>query len=188
MNPNPFSRRELILWVLSHALVLPGMMQLVEFAFRADARRADTFVIFTIPTVIGLVQTMFLRRRVRHLWLWLPLTIAGLFLAFVLGLGWLFMLAMGFGFGFAQWPLLYVSRFRLPGLWIVCSGLGWISGAVADTWLAPILFGNSADHARYAFQFALFGSAYAIATGFYLHWCSTKDGSSPQVATDAPIG
>jgi len=187
MNMNLFSPRELVLWVLSHAIVLPGMMQVVQFAFRADSGRADTFVIFTIPATIGLLQTIFLCRRVRHVWLWLPLTFIGLFLAFILGLGWLFVLAMGFGFGLAQWPLLYFSRLRLAGLWILCSGFGWISGAVADSWLAPVMFGNATDNARYAFKFVLFGLAYATATGLYLYSYSLKGVSTPKAATDATV-
>ena len=142
-----------MLWTLSHAILLPGMMQVVQYAFRDDSGRADQFVIFTIPTVIGLLQTIFLRRHVRHVWLWLPLTLIGLVLAFILGLGWMFMFTMGFGFGLAQWPLLYFSRLRSTGLWILCSGFGWIGGAVADSWLAPVIFGNATDKVRSAFMF-----------------------------------
>lgn len=182
--PTPFSPRELMVWMLSHAILLSAVGPVVQVMSGATPQGE---VLFSIPITLGIWETVLLRRRVRRIWLWLPLTLVGLSLAFVLGIGWFFIPALGFGFGLAQLPLLVSSGFRYPGFWVLCSGGGWVAGFFAYVWLGSAVSSLATGAGQLWASYAFAGIPYGIATGLYLYLCSPKPASLPPVPIDEAV-
>jgi hypothetical protein len=182
--PTSFSPKELVVWMLSHAMLLSAVGPVVQFA-SGDTSQGE--VLFAIPITLGIWETILLRRHIRRIWLWLPLTLVGLVLAFVLGLGWFFVPALGFGFGLAQLPLVVSSGFRYPGLWFVGSGVGWVAGFFAYVALSSALSRLAAGGGQFWAFYAFAGIPYGIATGLYLYLCSPKPASHASVPIDEPV-
>ncbi|GDY21064.1 hypothetical protein LBMAG56_24100 [Verrucomicrobiota bacterium] len=138
----------------------------------------ENLAFFGLPVGFGLVQILFLRRKIRLAWLWPVLTVVGFYLAMILGLGWFWIPAIGLGFGVAQLPLLLGRGFRFAPLWTVCSGLGWVAGFFLNPLMDRVLvfLTSGAPSSSPAFWAIYFPGAltYSAATGCYLYFCSPQ--------------
>lgn len=139
-----------------------------------------------LPVGFGLVQILFLRRKIRLAWLWPMLTVVGFYLAIFLGLGWFWIPAMGLGFGVAQLPLLLGRGYRFAPLWSLCSGLGWVAGfllnPLMDRALALSVGRPPSGSPEFWTIYLPVALTYSTATGFYLYFCSPQ----PNCASNRP--
>jgi len=121
-RPLPFSTRTLALWMVAHAATALAAGLLVRAPY------ARGIGLFGWLALLGVMQPLVLRRRVRGPWLWPLLTAVGVGLACVPGAGWLVTFTLGLGLGLAQKPLLLGRGFRFP-LLVYCEEMGQLWGA-----------------------------------------------------------
>lgn len=182
--PPPFSSRRLLLWIGSHAALLPLLAVLLQ---GPSSAQNDGYALFAMPLSLALIETLLLLPWLRRRWTWVPLTLLGLVLAFFIGLGWFFLLAIGFGLGLAQiWPL-HRAGFRWAPLWFFCSGFGWLGGCLLAIPLEDVLRDLIHDTATVTSNIlmpGLVGLCYGAAQGLYLFLAQPKAPAS--TASAAP--
>lgn len=166
--PNAF------LWILAHAIALSSFIA-IDWVLNEKVYYRNSGILI-LPLLVGLIQMLLLWKQLRWPWVWPILTILGIPLSF-LGIWW-FMLCIGGGFGVTQSIHLKLSGYRRVYLWILLSFSGWVSGALAWSWLSqqiqPPYFWD---------MIGLYGSvglAYGTSTWFALRMLKRKL-SEPEV-------
>lgn len=127
-------------WSAAHGLMFSALAALTWLFFQQHQRVGLAWGIllhYLLPGAIGLLQTLFLRRYVRHFWLWFPGTLFGVPLCLLLNEGWGVLPNIGFGFGVAQAVLLRPRGIFVSLTWIVVSGVSWFLPWVAVPFFNP---------------------------------------------------
>ena len=163
-----------LLWILAHAIALSSFIA-IDWVLNEKVYYRNSGILI-LPLLVGLIQMLLLWKQLRWPWVWPILTILGIPLSF-LGIWW-FMLCIGGGFGVTQSIHLKLSGYRRVYLWILLSFSGWVSGALAWSWLSqqiqPPYFWD---------MIGLYGSvglAYGTSTWFALRMLKRKL-SEPEV-------
>lgn len=131
-------------WTAAHGLMFGTLALLTSLLFQQHPRVGRVWGIllhYVLPGATGLLQTVFLRKTVRHCWMWFPATLLGVPFCLNLNDGWGVLPAIGFGLGVAQAVLLRPRGILVSIYWIVFSGVGWFLPWVAIPLLNPFSAG-----------------------------------------------
>ena len=177
-------------WSAAHGFLFWLLASATWIAFQQHPRVGKAWGVllhYVLPGAVGLLQSAFLLKRVRHVWLWLPATLLGVPISLDFIDGWGVLPVIGFGMGASQAVLLRSRGPLLYACWTLVSGAGWLLPWVATTLVSPLHSGSTGEpnlELSPVLATAWTGLVYGTLTSPLFLWLSAKELPETKVQMD----